>query len=171
MPAKDAKCNCDMPWIAQISNVSYLGRDTRYRLCCLTTFIEQLYEVSLHETRDTEPIASWNEELAGQPIPQFIADRIEQKRAMGFKMDAPPSTGEYTKKRPGDDLTEYDIYLENAHKYLLNVEPNDDGKKPLFKRVANRARESWLRKYIVPDKEMIASIIRKGTCSNGTEQE
>lgn len=85
----DAECRCDWPVLWEVGSPTFLGRLVTIRLCCLMTYIEGRFEIDFHETKDTEPAYAWNEGATGRPIPEYIAQRIEAKKAAGFSMDAP----------------------------------------------------------------------------------
>jgi hypothetical protein len=135
----DAKCDCDWPVLWEVGNPVFLGRLTTIRLCCLMKFIEQTFELSFHETRDAEPMASWNAELTGKGIPEYLERRIEEKRVQGFAMDAPQESEdlqiqmEAIAKNGGAPDADGSVsgYIENG---IRRTQPNDEG-----------LRKSWQR--------------------------
>ena len=128
----DDKCDCDWPVLWEVGNPVFLGRLVRVRVCCLMRDMEQRFETSYHETVDCEPIASWNQELTGLPVPDYLERRIAVKRDTGYKMEAPPESyalaEELASKSPDGSVANV---IEGVLRRKL---PNDEG-----------LRKSWQR--------------------------
>ena len=134
----DNRCDCPWPYLWEIYN-PFAGRMTRMRLCCINKFLEQMYEISFLEVVDSEPLVSWNSKLAGE-MPNFLRRIIEEKKAQGFKMEAPLETQDFRaqmRQTAGSETTM--TVSEEYEQRLREAQP-----------VENGHRKAWVRDGRLP---------------------